>query len=156
MFSQQQLTGLNGERWVAEQLADRGYKVRVPGDFDHPGCDLFANALCLEVKFANPTQRKVDGRWHDRWQFHIHPATHAMQGDWAAVLVAEDRQGKKYPFIIPHGAIGERRHLQITSHPVQYRGWMARFLYRWDVIDYLAGKHYRLWPVFEAWPGVRP
>lgn len=158
MFSRDQAVGLQGEIWVANQLREKGYDVRIPGRFDTQGCDLFADGLCLEVKIASPTIRWMSRTTTSpvpriRWQWHIHKTSLAMIGDWAAVLVAEDTSAEKYTYIVPSAMIKNRTHLQLTSHPLAYSGWLAPFRGRWDVIDYLVNKRYRLWPDFLKWPG---
>lgn len=159
-FSQTQIIGFNGEQWVLDQLAARGYDVRFDPDFRNEGYDLVVNGLPTEVKFAHPTKRKrttinragvVNELWYDRWQWHIHPTSHRLT-DWLLILVAEDRQEDKYPFIVPGGVVLDRVHIQLTSHPTKYNGWLAQFLNQWQMIDYLANGVYRNGgPLFYEW-----
>ena len=134
-----------GERWVYDQLVKRGYEcIFMPSDCEN--CDILVigdngRRLPVEVKFARPTTRK--GRKQPRWQFQIHETAQKMYSDWVLILVCQDSNKIRYPFIIPGQLVSERPHVQITSHPRVYSGWMSKYLDRWDVIDYLLGQEYR-------------
>ena len=134
-----------GERWVYEQLVKRGYKCQFM-PLDCQNCDILITGqngrrLPVEVKFARPTTRK--GRKSTRWQFQIHETAQRMHGDWVLILVCQDSKRTHYPFIIPGQLVSERPHVQITSHPKTYTGWMERYLNRWDIIDYLLDQEYK-------------
>lgn len=159
-LSQTQQIGWNGEQWAIDQLAARGYEVKFDPDFCNEGYDLVVNGLPTEIKFAHRTKRKrrhvnragvVFDNWYDRWQWCIHPTSHRLT-DWLLILVAEDRRKGKYPYIVPGGVVLDRTHIQITSHPTKYKGWLAQFLNQWEMIDYLANGVYRNGgPLFHEW-----
>lgn len=158
-FSRNQRTGLNGEQWLVDKLTDMGYDVKFDPDFYREGYDCLVNGLPTEIKTANPTRRKrkwknrigvVFENWYDRWQFHIHPTSHRLT-DWLLILIADDGQ-QKYVYIVPGGVVLDRTHIQITSHPTKYNGWLAQFLNQWQMIDYLANGVYRNGgPLFHEW-----
>lgn len=141
-MSPEQRTGLVEEAWVYRKLIEQGYSPTQDPDFFDKSHDMRIKGLPVEVKIAHPTTRIVDGKPYTRWQFSIHPTTTAIRGEWCAVLVAQDRAGIKYPFIVPGSHIGDRSHLQITSHPSKYRGWLAEYKDRWDLIDFLVDEVY--------------
>ena len=151
MNSPTQRKGYQAELWVVEQLRQRGHKTRLP-DFFTPNCDIIVAGLPIEVKFAHPTRRA--NRTQVRWQFRVHPTAQQMTGEWAAVLVAQDEAMVRYAYIVPGSMFKDRTWAQITSHPTVYRGWLAKFLNRWDVIEYLSQETYRhQGPLLNQWAG---
>lgn len=158
-FSRNQRVGAEGEKWVIEQLQARGYDAKFDPDFYNEGYDIIVNGLPTEIKFAHQTRRKrvwtnrigvVLENWYDRWQWQIHPTSHRLT-DWLLILVA-DVNGDRYPYIVPGGIVLDRTHIQLTSHPNKYRGWLAAWLNRWEIIDYLAnGVYQNGGPLFEEW-----
>lgn len=152
-LSATQRFGLQAEEWVFRQLLEQGYTPTMPLDFSQTACDIICNGLCIEVKTARPTFRPgklANGKtaWYTRWQWMIHP-TH--QGEFLAILIAETAKGK-YPFIVPGSIIGERTHIQLTSHPENYKGWLAQYLNRWEMVSYLSEQIYQNnGPLFEQW-----
>lgn len=158
-FSQTQQIGSDGEMWAIEQLEAFGYQCKFHPDFCNEGYDMTVNGLPTEIKFAHRTKRKrtwknragvIFENYYDRWQWQIHPTSH-RQTDWLLILIA-DYRGTKYTFIVPGGLVLDRTHIQITSHPNKYRGWLAAWLNRWEIIDYLANGIYRNGgPLFEQW-----
>lgn len=155
MFSPSQVVGFGGEEWVFGKLQDKGYDPHW-SEWDADCCDMTVRGLPVEVKFARPTSRLIksgQGRKpYRRWQWFIHPTSQDIQGEWVLVLLAEDGLGHIYPFILPGSLVGHRTQIQITSHPDLYRGWMAQYLNRWDLIDYLAGEVYQdNGPLFDNW-----
>lgn len=143
-LSATQRFGLQAEEWVFQQLLEKGYTPIMPPNFLLAACDLIVNGLCVEVKTAKPTlrTRKLrDGttRLYRRWQWLIHPS---HQGEFLAVLIAETSEGK-YPFLVPGSVIGERTHIQLTSHPEKYKGWLAQYLNRWEMVTYLSERIYQ-------------
>lgn len=158
-FSETQKIGSDGEQWVIEQLENRGFKVKFDPDFFNEGYDLVVNGLPTEVKTANSTRRKrvyinragvVFENWYDRWQWCIHPTSNRLV-DWLLILVANDGNNR-YVFVVPGGIVLDRTHIQITSHPQKYKGWLATWLNRFEIIQYLANGVYRNGgPLFEQW-----
>lgn len=155
MFSQNQQTGQNAERWVYEQLVKRGYQPQAPADFFAAAYDMRVKNLCIEVKLANATWRKSrqtdKPKWYRRWQWNIHPSSKKLNCEWLLILIADSFK-ERYVYILPGSAIGDRSQIQITSHPDQYRGWLAQWRDRWDVIDYLSQEAYKdNGPLFHQW-----
>lgn len=142
-LSKTQTTGLYGEQWAYEQLQRRGHPVKMVSDFKCQNCDLRIRDLPIEVKFAYPTMRRHHGKLKWRWQFFIHPTSQQMQQDWLLILIASDYNGFKYPYILPGHMLQGRNHVQITSHPAKFRGWLSYWLNRWSIVDYLLKKVYR-------------
>lgn len=152
-LSKSQKFGLKVEQWVIEQLVQRGYSPSIPADFFKEGCDAHVNGLCIEIKAAKRTKRKYvlasgEVKYYWRWQWSVHK-TH--RGEFALILVA-DTSKKRVVFIVPGSQVGDRTHLQITSHPEKYTGWLAQYRDKWSVIDYLAAEVYQgNGPLFEEW-----
>ena len=137
-----------------QQLEKRGYSVHQPTNFFEKACDAYVNGLCIEIKAARRTKRtrvlksgKVKTYWRYQWSLGEIPRC-----EFALILVADTPQKKRFCFIVPGSQVGDRTHLQLTSHPLKYSGWLAQYLEKWDVIDYLAGKVYLgNGPLFEQW-----
>lgn len=147
MFSPVQITGFQAEIWVHAQLKKHGYEPEF-SNWNAECCDLTVDGLPIEVKFAAKTQRLIrrkDGRKfpYPRWQWCIHPTASNHSKEWVLILIAQDSAYRRYPFILPGSLVGHRQQVQLTSHPDRYRGWMAKYLNRWDLIGYLAGKVYQ-------------
>lgn len=148
MMSPNQITGFNAEAWTFNQLHRLNYEVSFPPDWKRFGYDLKVGSLPIEVKVANVTTRRNKYR---RWQWHIHPTTFQMAGDYALVLIAI-YNGEFWPYIIPGSMVNDRTHIQLTSPPPVYAGWLAPFLNRWEIIDYLNNGVYRNGgPLFWQW-----
>ena len=140
-LSVNQRTGLAGETYAAGLLLERGYNVTIPANFLCPNTDLLINGLPVEVKLALPTVRTVrPGYTRTRWQFNIGnvPAT-----DRVYLIIARDTAGQHWPYIVPSAVLINRPHIQLTSHPTHYAGFIAPFLHAWTVIDYLLTRQYQ-------------
>lgn len=155
-LSPHQKYGLKIEQWVIQELERRGYSPKVPTDFNEKACDAYVNGLCIEIKAARRTKRtKVlksgEVKVYYRYQWSLGSVPRC---EFALILVADTPGRKRICFIVPGSQVGERTHLQITSHPLKYSGWLAQYLEKWDVIDYLAGQVYQgNGPLFEQWEG---
>lgn len=152
-LSKSQRYGLKAEEWVFDQLTQRGYSPTVPPDFLKSACDMKVDGLCIEVKAAQRTRRYrtlADGtkKAYWRWQWQIHE-TH--KGEFCLILIA-DTAKKRVCFLLPGSQVGDRTHLQITSHPDQYSGWMAEYREKWEMIDFLLAEAYKdNGPLFAEW-----
>lgn len=151
-LSNRQRIGFEGELWAYDQLVKRGLRPKMLANFYQENCDLRVGRIPIEVKTANPTWRKSPrGTWLPRWQFSISTTAAEMANDWVLILIARDHNGCSYPYILPGQSILDRRHIQITSHPTKFRGWLSYWLNRWSVIQYLDKKVYKTGPLFEKW-----
>jgi len=153
-LSPHQKYGLKIEQWVIQQLESKGYAPKIPTDFNEKACDAYVNGLCLEIKAARRTKRtrvlasgEVKTYWRYQWSLGNVPRC-----EFALILVADTPQKKRFCFIVPGSQIGGTTHLQLTSHPLKYSGWLAQYLEKWDVIDYLSSQVYLgNGPLFEQW-----
>lgn len=152
-LSRDQLVGLEAERWTFDKLVKLGYSPEMSPDFLQEACDMTVKGLCVEVKVARLTYRKIKlsktSKYYPRWQWHIHP-TH--KGEFALILIADCPKSGRYVFVVPGSQVGSTQHLQLTSHPTKYAGWLAKYRDKWEVIDYLAKQVYHdNGPLFEEW-----
>ncbi|MFQ5580282.1 MAG: hypothetical protein ACE5FZ_06690 [Nitrospiria bacterium] len=156
-FSKAQAVGLQGEQWVFKQLQNQGYSPWFVPHFHAKAQDIIVDGLPIEVKFANPTYRVKRNQagldvYYPRWQWLIHPTSHEQNDEWCLILVAQDEEEERWPFILPGSQVNKRNHLQLTSHPTRYRGWMAQYLNRWEMIEYLSRRIYQAGgPLFQEW-----
>ena len=150
--------GLRIEQWVIEKLTQKGYTPTIPTNFSETACDAWIDGLCIEIKGARRTKRTAvlasgEVKTYYRYQWSISPC---HRQEYALILVAETPGRKRICFVVPGSQVGERTHLQITSHPLKYQGWLAQYREKWDVIDYLASQVYRgNGPMFENWEGSK-
>lgn len=147
MFSPDQKTGLIGERWAYEKLKRLGWPVKLMPDFGNHAYDMQIGKLPIEVKYAQTTYRKKERQGLTvhvpRWQWFIHPTYSKLDDrDWVLILIAEDQKRLKHPFILPGNLLDGRNHLQITSHPTKYSGWLSDWRNEWDVIEFLTQQTY--------------
>lgn len=158
MFSRDQCFGQAGEDWALGQLQKRGYKPILMHDFQTKACDMKIGDLCIEVKIALLTYRarKTNFKglkvYYPRWQWYIHPTYKNLNEDWVLILIAQDNKLVRYPYILPGGMLQGRTHVQITSHPKKYSGWLADWRDEWGVIDFLRQKSYLdNGPTYHQW-----
>lgn len=157
-LSTTQRYSLRIENWVVQELEKRGYNVHQPPNFFQKGCDAVVNGLCVQVMAAKRTKRKkvtrageIKESWRYQWFLHSVP-----QGEFILILVADTPQKKRFCFIVPGSQVGSRQHLQLTSHPLKYSGWLAEYLEKWSVIDYLSQEVYKgHGPMFPEWERER-
>jgi hypothetical protein len=157
-LSPNQRVGFEGELWAYEQLQRQGLNPKMYTNFFEENSDLRVGRIPIEVKLANPTWRKgPDGRWRIRWQFSVSTTAQQMANDWVLILIARDHNGCNYPYVVPGNNILNRRHVQITSHPTKFRGWLSYWLNRWSVIEYLDKRTYKDGgPLFDKWAYCMP
>jgi hypothetical protein len=151
-----QKEGLKGEKWVYKQLKHMGYDVQQDHNFYTPSLDLRIGNLPIEVKYANKThreRRKSNGNYvyYPRWQWFIHPTSHNLNAELCLILVASDN-GANFAYVMPGSVVNDRTQVQITSHPFIYNGWLAQWLNRWDVVQYLLNNTYQNGgPLYNQW-----
>lgn len=154
-MSPEQNYGLDGERWVFNQLVRLGYKPTVPPYFNSTAYDFKIGNVCVEVKTARQTVRRQklkSGKLanYPRWQWSFEATTLQLNSDWVAILVAEIGS-QRVPYIVPGAIIGDRTHLQVTRHPDHFRGWLSLWRDQWQVITYLLQRSYVDKPNFHQW-----
>lgn len=115
-----------GEAWVRDVLLP--WPTYEPPNANSP-YDLRYGPLLIEVKTARPYRCKHS--YKTRWQFNVskHLPPHGL-----TVLVCATSNGFQ-PFLVPNWFLTTKQHVQITSQPWKYSGWLARFLWRMDSID---------------------
>jgi len=110
------------ERWFQQS----GFQVISRNEPWQPGHDLViatgdGQQLRVEVKTAR--------RGKDGYQFILYKKgkTSIANAD-LVMLIAVGDSGKSYTFLIPAGHIRHLKKIDITSHPLKYRGKYARYL----------------------------
>jgi hypothetical protein len=156
MLSRDQDLGKIGEIWAYNELKKRGWPVKMMADFKEACCDMKIGNLPIEVKYALPTYRvrKVKGLQihYARWQWFVHPTYESIKRDWVLILIAEDQKKIKYHYILPGNLLDGRNHLQLTSHPKKYGGWLNDWRDEWGVIDFLCQQSYLDGgPTYQQW-----
>lgn len=142
VFSIMQKFGIKIEDWFLNLAIEKGYKPKLTR-WGAENCDMVIRGLPVEIKAARPTIRRRKGKKYTRWQWHIHPTSQQMQGDWVLVLVAQDENEERYLYILPGSVLAGRTHLQLTSHPLEYSGWISRWANKWELISYLGDQRYK-------------
>ena len=141
MMSRNQKKGLQGERWATEALEKLGYRVVMPRDFFSECCDLVVNdRLSVEVKLSYQKtlrkQLKTGIGTYPRWQWDVQQVD---DRDRVLILIAQDNQGVNHPFIMPGHVMAHRVRFEINSHPLAYKGLIAKFLGAWEVVEFMLG-----------------
>jgi len=93
------------------------------------GChyDLWAGGARVEVKAARWKEHARGGGWY---QADVRPS---QEFDLLLFCAAN---GTAHWYVVPCEAVGGRRTISVCSYrPEQSRGWLRRFLERWDVAD---------------------
>lgn len=138
-----QRVGLAGERWAAAQLAQRGYSVHSISDWCADSDLLLESILPVEVKIARPGRRWAHGSvWRTNWMFDV--ARLPQSVDSLAILICEDDQAARWPFVVPSWMLWGRATVSITSHPTRYRGRLAEYLHAWPVVDQVLDQRRRI------------
>lgn len=136
-MNKRQSYGLNAERWATEQLIKRGYDAFLLGRFTDKADILINDHVPCEVKIRRKYMRKVrDGYYRPTWLFEVARSSHYT--DSLFILICDDG-ALWHPFIVPSWYFFGRANVSITSHPTQYRGYVADCLNCWgNVADVLA------------------
>ena len=121
--------GTIGELWVMRQLRAAGLEVEQGG-----AADLLADGLAVEVKAARPRPYR---RGRRVYQFCLSKPGHTDHGkaEIVVLLAYWDTASDPVAFVIPAGALGDRRKVTIpNSQPWLYSGRWSRYYRRWEVI----------------------
>jgi len=120
-------------QWVKKQLKAHDHEI-------YRQKDVFGNTHYLvdgvvPIRVHVSTMSLDQGRYQ-RWQWTIK----SDQPQGVIVLVAIDDQGDAYAFVVPAAKLLGQTHVQVTSHPTKYKGWLSLYLDEWRVIDDEASK----------------
>lgn len=117
--------GLAGEILVAQYLERSGYSVQILHDKGDLSVVYPNNGqiVGIEVKTARRNTRgaysfTLRKNWQGRQCCDVRKAD-------IVILLCVMKTGDCYPFVVPVGAIGERRAVAIASYPWQYKGWLS-------------------------------
>jgi len=136
-LSEAQRYGLRAELWSLQQLQARDYQAHLVSGFFSNVDILIEPGLPVEVKISRPYLYKVKpGHYRQRWQFDLARSLPANQ-DWILLAIAEDEERELWPYVLLSGWLNGRSHLQLTSHPSKFSGWIAPHLNGWQNIDTL-------------------
>jgi hypothetical protein len=130
--------GFMAEVWVYKFLLSRGYEAKLIANFNADS-DILIDGCChCEVKISRPLRRCVRlGYYRPYWNFDV--SRLPRHRDSVVVLVCQDGLGDWYPFVAPSWYFFGRWSVNITSHPTQYKGYLADCLNCWgNVADVLA------------------
>lgn len=90
--------------------------------------DLVVNGHLVEVKIAR-NRRKARGNGHRPFYFQAllrdHNNHHYLNGNYVLLICVLETE--LCPFVIPVTAVGQRRTIEITSHPFTYAGQWAPY-----------------------------
>lgn len=134
--SPHQVWGWQQEQVAAAEARARGFQVAVPDEwqvsFDLTLFDDEGKVIQMEVKSARPKVRKL-GNGHNgvRLQFKHNGAENEAQVYWLRAYW----QGEVTHFFVPAEVMAEKsRTISITSNPATYKGWLAEYRGRWDIV----------------------
>lgn len=155
-MSEFQSFGYAAEQAFQASASGLGYQVGLySADFRSEFDFLVDGVLPVEVKSARPrlhlNRRGGSLRW--RWQFNVSSCgSDPGRRDFLLVLACWLPAQQDFDFFLIPSAylLGRPFMMQITTNPVNYRGWMARFYHHWQVVDMLSSRlrgsvNYSLW-----------
>ncbi len=135
-WTKNQSFGLEGEQYVVDELARRGYEVEFLSRFtDAFDLRLLDCGLLIECKISNPHQHaKGNGYAVTRWQWNCQHIKRTV--DHLYILIAKEADNC-HPFIVPSWDLILRDCAvpSITSTPNRYRGWLKPYLHNWSLIE---------------------
>lgn len=121
------------ENWACDQLAKRGWHVRLMPDFFESFDILLDGFLPVEVKGAKPYEQWTGKRFRTRWQWDLKRGLNPATQDFLYILVSVDQAGELFPFLVPSAwTVGRGKTPALTSHPTRYGGWLADGLNAWS------------------------
>lgn len=133
-FSQAQAYGLAAERWITDQLIQRGYGVKMVSLWTAKYDILIENVLRGEIKIRHSYNRKIrPGYYAPTWHFNLSGGV--KNQDRVLFLICEDENGLWWPYIVPSWYLFGRQTCSITSHPVRYSGQLAASLRNWSAVE---------------------
>jgi hypothetical protein len=131
---QAQRFGLMAEQWAVAELQKRGYEARLISLFTADSDIILSGGVMVEVKISHCRKRYIrPGYSRPCYFFDLHRLP--RHRDSIVILICQDNLGDWYPFIAPSWYFFGRYRVNITSHPTQYRGYLADCLERWNNID---------------------
>jgi hypothetical protein len=125
ILSKQQQLGLFGEEWCLSNLFN-GFDCYCPVNFNYGYDFLLEGVMPVEIKTSSEITKKRAGRIRTRYAFDIGDVFHP-HGLTILLCLNSDI----FPFIVPNWFIAYRTHIEITSHPTVYQGWLKPFL--WNI-----------------------
>lgn len=142
-MSSKQKFGLKGELRVKAELENRGYDVRLISNWVDTYDLVINSCLPVEVKTARLHHRTIRPGY-TRPVYVFETARMPRNSDFLVVLGVFDQQRRYWPYLAPSWLVTQRTMITITSHPLQYGGMWAKYLYNWSMIDRLIGIRQRL------------
>lgn len=133
------------EAWAADELTKRGWHVRMMPNFFESFDLLIDGFLPCEVKASKPYSQHAHGNiFRQRWQFDLRRGLgrgiNARTQDFLYVLVAVDDNGELFPYIVPSAwTVDRSKTPSVTSHPKNFRGWLAEGLENWSNVHKVYG-----------------
>lgn len=94
--------------------------------------DLTVAGHAVEVKIA---RARAKDRHLEVYQGSLHDPNkrHTLNGS-VVILVCVDKADRLWPYVIPRRALGDRRTIEITSHPKRYGGQWRQYLEAWQYL----------------------
>lgn len=151
-LSQTQRIGLEGERYIASLLEDRGHQVKMISTWTDKLDLVVDGVLGVEVKISHPQMRRVRKNYlRPNWAFDV--SRIPQDTDLLLVLICEDNEGDRFVFSVPNCLVSGKRTVRITSHPKKYQGWLKGYM-NWKYLDELINFRQRKYGQLELWGGL--
>lgn len=131
--------------WIIDQLTSRGYTVSAVNTDQGQKQKhqmLINGILVASLKQSKQRERRRVSKRNGEvshypwWQVD----TNELDNVNIVIFICYDDKFRQYPFIIPPNVFEGRSSLAITSHPLEYKGYLSPFLYNWRVIDLMLEK----------------
>lgn len=144
----EQRLGLKGELWALDELAARGWQVRLCSDWLADVDLVLEGCVPVEVKLSLPHRQSNGRRMRTRWEWDLARLPRTV--DSLVILIARDEQGVNWPFIAPSWLFFGRgvKTAALTSHPLAYaqrgRGYLAPYFEAWSSVGQVVATRLRL------------
>jgi hypothetical protein len=134
MMTAKQRYGLKREEWAMGELQRLGHNVRLISNFFDDFDLIVDDSLPVEVKAARVHARPVrPGYYRPTYTFDVSNIN--QDYDYVVILICEEPNALKWPYIVPSWLLQSRSSTSITSHPRSYNGQWAKYLNCWHTIN---------------------
>lgn len=129
-LSTKQLYGFEWEVKLVEKLLPLGEVEHLSQICWTHEFDIKLNGKLIHCKVAKSRKQHAHGRvFRNRFQFNFRGI---VDGDF--IIAICDKYGEPVHFIIPVAEL-TKKSLSITSHPLIYKGWAAKYRENWSVLN---------------------
>lgn len=126
LFTSNQLFGNVGEELALAYLQAIGYHARLVSRYSDKLDIICEGVLGVHVKISRPlSQYTKPGHFRTYWHFNVSNVPDNV--DSLIMLICQDSKKDYWYYLVPSWLIWQRMTVNITSHPLRYRGRLREF-----------------------------